>query len=408
MRNKSIIMAVCLCVALNGCFSGSFRAYTTVSVDDVGDSISTKYRYNIKDAEDLFHLMSSRDDQINLFNDKRYAVDRATAKYPHVFSDSGIPVALKIRSTEGGVENRWTLLLTILSVTLFPEINSSWSELSFDVVVADDVETQFTMMSAKDSARGIFPTALIPFGGMPDCGANRIYGRSDRVVGLDSAVQNSCETLFKQNSGFYLEGFAYGVAAKLKEMEDSGKIDAMLRRQAAAKLQRQEAAKLRAPAHRVAKLAYDAGGDFACRFTLELQEMPLDPDKAKLAVLQEFGESLKEEYTGSVSGANQMSLAVNYADVKMDGKLIHGHATVLAMSIVSLSYDANARRGKLSVRFNAWQEKEAREWIRKNIEELARDKNIALASGQRPPEATYYSLGEKIDGNVMTIEFKTE
>ena len=411
MMNKSIIMPICFCLALSGCFSGSFRSYTIVSTDDFGDRISTKYRYKIKDAEGLFHLMSGYDDQNNLlFNDKSYALKRVMTKYPYVFSDSGIPVAVKISSTESWVRNRWTLLLTIFSVTLFPEINSSSVELSFDVMIADDVETRdyFSIKSAQDSARGIFPTALIPFGGMPDCGAKRVYGQSDTVVGSDTAVCNYRKRLFKQNSGFYLEGFAYGVVAKLKAMEDSGKIDAMLQRLEAAKLQRLEAAKLRAPAHRVVRLVHDAESDFACRFTLELLEMPLDPDKAKVAVLKEFGESLKEEYVGSVCGAKQMALAVNYTDVKMDGKLIHGRASVLAMSLVSLSYDASTRYGKLSVRFNAGQDKEAREWIRKNIETLARDKNIALVTGQLPPAATYYSLSEKVDGNVMTIEFRTE
>lgn len=54
------------------------------------------------------------------------------------------------------------------------------------------------------------------------------------------------------------------------------------------------------------------------------------------------------------------------------------------------------------------QSAEARAWARENIETLARDKNIALVTGQRPPDANYYLLGEKIDGNVMEIEFKTE
>ena len=48
------------------------------------------------------------------------------------------------------------------------------------------------------------------------------------------------------------------------------------------------------------------------------------------------------------------------------------------------------------------------EWMSYNIETLACDKNIALVTGQLPPAATYYSLGEKVDGNVMEIEFKTE
>lgn len=406
MMNKSMITIACFSAALSGCFSGSFRAYTTVSVDDVGDVISTKYRYNIKDAEDLFHLMSGYDDLYNFSNDKSYAINRVMAQYPNVFSNSGIPLAITIESARSGAKNQWTVLLTILSATLFPQIDSSSFELSFDVVVGDDVETQFSMTSAKDSARGIFPTALIPFGRMPNCGEKRVYGRSDRAVGLDSAVQNSCETLISQNSGFYLEGFAYGVAAKLKELEDSGKIDAMLQRQEAAKLQRQESAKLSVPAYRVVRLAQNAAGEFA--FTLEFQEKPLDPDRAKLAVLKEFGDSLKEEYEDSVPDAKQMSLAVNYTDVRMDGKLIHGRATVLAMSLISLSYDANTRRGKLSVRFGAEQKEEAREWIRKNIKALARDKNIALKTGQPPPDADCYLLGEKIEGNVMTIEFKTE
>ena len=169
MMNKRMIMIVCFCAALSGCFCGSFRAYTTVCVDDVGDIISTRYRYKIKDAGDLFHLMSGYDDQNNFRNDKRHAINRVMAQYPNVFSDSGIPVSVKIRSTEHGMRNRWTLLLTILSVTLFPEINGSLFELSFDVMIADDVETRehFAIKSAKDSASGIFPSALIPFGPTP-------------------------------------------------------------------------------------------------------------------------------------------------------------------------------------------------------------------------------------------------
>ena len=411
--NKSIIMPICFCVALSGCFSGSFRTYTTVSTDDVGDRISTKYRYKIKDSEYVLQLIDSHDDINKVLDDPGNAIKLLTARYPHVFSDSGIPVEIKTAPTEGrgGPKNQWMLLLTILSATLFPQIESSLFEQSFDLVFADDDATRdrFTMETAKDSAISIFPTALIPFGGMPNCGAKRLYGQSDTVVGSDTAVYDSRNRFYKQNSGSYSEGFAYGVVAKLKEMEDSGKIDAMLQKLTEMRKKAEEAAKLRAPAHRVARLVHDAGGDFAFRFALELMDMPSDPDKAKSAVLQEFGESLKEEYADSVSGAKQTSLAVNFADVKMDGKLIHGRAAVLAMSLVSLSYDASTRYGKLSVRFNAGQDKEAREWIRKNIETLVRDKNIALVTGKPPPPAaTCKLINEKIDGNVMTIEFRTE
>ena len=60
------------------------------------------------------------------------------------------------------------------------------------------------------------------------------------------------------------------------------------------------------------------------------------------------------------------------------------------------------------MRFNAGQAEEARTWILRNVKTLAHDKNIALVTGRLPPEATFRTLGEKIDGNVMEIEFKTE
>ena len=47
--------------------------------------------------------------------------------------------------------------------------------------------------------------------------------------------------------------------------------------------------------------------------------------------------------------------------------------------------------------------------MRRNIETLARDKNIALVTGEIPPNARFYSLGESLkDGNILEIEFKTE
>ena len=61
------------------------------------------------------------------------------------------------------------------------------------------------------------------------------------------------------------------------------------------------------------------------------------------------------------------------------------------------------------MKVNANQYKEARKWIRKNIETLARDKNIALVTGELPPAAKFYLGREELkDGNVLEIEFRTE
>ena len=82
---------------------------------------------------------------------------------------------------------------------------------------------------------------------------------------------------------------------------------------------------------------------------------------------------------------------------------------MLTISVASLIYDPNTRKGKLAVRVNANQYEEARQWVRKNIETLARDKNIALTTGEIPPAAKFYLGREEFkDGNTLEIEFKTE
>ena len=116
----------------------------------------------------------------------------------------------------------------------------------------------------------------------------------------------------------------------------------------------------------------------------------------------------QEDYLDSYPAADSKALKVAFSDLKIEGRLVAGRASVLTIAPVSLSYDVHTRRGKLSVRFNAGQAEEARAWIHRNIKTLVRDRNIALTTGQQPPEATYYSLGETVEGNVMEIEFKTE
>ena len=86
-----------------------------------------------------------------------------------------------------------------------------------------------------------------------------------------------------------------------------------------------------------------------------------------------------------------------------DGR-ISGRVVVLSFCVTSLAYDPNTRTGKLAVKVNANQYEEARKWIRKNIETLARDKNIALVTGEIPPAAKFYLGREELkDGNVLEI-----
>ena len=93
----------------------------------------------------------------------------------------------------------------------------------------------------------------------------------------------------------------------------------------------------------------------------------------------------------------------------MKESVVEGRAEVMRISVVSLQYDATRRKGVISVKIGANRFEDARKWVRKNIETLAKDKNIALVTGTIPPEARFYLGAERVkEGNVLEIEFETE
>ena len=153
----------------------------------------------------------------------------------------------------------------------------------------------------------------------------------------------------------------------------------------------------------------DEGSDFSYRFVLELKGEEQNSLRAFRTVQQEFRATIKEDYAESFPSVKQDSLFVEFPEYELkDGRIV-GRAVVLTISVASLTYDPNTRKGKLAVRVNANQYEEARQWVRKNIETLARDKNIALTTGEIPPAAKFYLGREEFkDGNTLEIEFKTE
>ena len=162
------------------------------------------------------------------------------------------------------------------------------------------------------------------------------------------------------------------------------------------------------PLYNILRCERESGSDFAYHFVLELT----GGDKSLRAfrsVQKEFRAAVKEDYVESFPSVDARTLFIDFPEYKLDNGKITGRAVVLTISVASLTYDPNTRTGKLAVKVNANQYEEARKWIRKNIETLARDKNIALTTGEIPPAAKFYLGREELkDGNVLEIEFKTE
>ena len=393
MKTKTMVATLALALA-GGCVSA--RNSAVPMVPDVGVDVVTRHRYRVTRVYD---------GETSKASGIRTAF--LSRLQPRIFSSGGIPVVLRIASPRMDASSSWTTLFAMCSIGVFPMLMQVSYTFSCSVELPDENgSAPFELLSRQDDADTWLPTAYLFYNGTPDFDGHRVFCEHTTICGNKSYFhipyefdQQTAEMTGLDN--MLQRALAYGIAVKLKELEDSGKVDAMLRKQA-----EQRSA---APAHRVVKLEREPGSEFIHSFAIEILRMPSDERSAVKAVLKEFVASLKEDYLDTFPSARREALVVSISGLKCEGQSISGRAAVLTIKPLSLVYDQNTRRGKLSVRFNVGQEDEARAWIRRNVKTLARDKNIALTTGQIPPAAKFYLGREELkDGNVLEIEFRTE
>ena len=151
-----------------------------------------------------------------------------------------------------------------------------------------------------------------------------------------------------------------------------------------------------------------ADDEFAYAFRLRMKD---DADlglSAMGAVKRDLRQSVYDDYVATYGGTGS-DIRVDFPEFAMRGSIVEGRAEVMRISVISLQYDASTQKGVIAVKIGANRFEDARKWVRKNIETLAQDKNIALTTGQIPPEARFYLGAERVrDGNILEIEFETE
>ena len=387
--SRTKIVAIAAFVFALGCMSE--RRSAVPMVDDIGADVSTRYRYRLSCV-----YKGEKSETVKLRG------DLLASCYPSVFSDNGLPIVLRIQFNKFESFDAWTTLLSLCSLSVIPAIEHWETTFNCAVELSDesDGKAAFDLVNVFEQACSILvPSGFFVYTGDKKVPGRRVFSENRQYINSGNSIYDPRDFVgFVRNNVPFRRALAYAVAVKIKEIEDAGKIDAML-----GKKGKQHSS---APQHSVVRLDRESNGGYS--FAIDMTGSHADKEADVQAVLGEFAESVKEEYKDAFPGADAASLSVAFHELKIEGERISGRAVVLTIKPVSLSYDANTRRGKLAVRFNVGQSKDAREWIRKNIETLARDKNIALVTGQIPPGANYYLLGEKIDGNVMEIEFRTE
>ena len=157
------------------------------------------------------------------------------------------------------------------------------------------------------------------------------------------------------------------------------------------------------------KYERDPGSDFAYSFEiLVLEEAGLN---VYVAIQREFRDAVRKDYAAAFAVKDPRSIYVDIPvfEPQNDGT-VKGRALVISATPVAvMDYDVHTRQGRMTVRFHsAIGTEAARKWARENIEKLARDKNILLTTGTKPPEGQYVSLGEKWRENTLEIAFRVE
>ena len=397
MHLKPVFVPYCMfALALaGGCISARNSAVPMVT--DVGAEVVTRHRYRITKVYDGESANASV-----------LRTDFLARCQPRVFSSGGIPAVLRIQYDHMETASPWTMALTMCSIGVFPFLGKSVHSLRCSVELSDvaDGKAPFVLESLQERADTWLPSSFLFYNASPNVDGHRVFCEHTRRCGDKNYFHWPCEWdtktgKLKSIDGMLQKALAYAIAVKLKEFEDAGRIEAMLNR----KVGNRPAI----PEHRIVSLERGQGGSFVYSFAIELMRTPTATRAAFELMFKEFSASLKEDYLDAFPSADKDSLFISFSGLKRDGLRISGRAMVLTLKPISLAYDANTRRGKMSVKFNAGQEKEARDWIRKNIGTLARDKNIALTTGVPPPAARFYLGREELKGgNVLEIEFKTE
>ena len=158
----------------------------------------------------------------------------------------------------------------------------------------------------------------------------------------------------------------------------------------------------------IESFARTADDDFAYAFRIRLKDGADAGLGAMNRIKQELRQAVVSDYL-SAYGGNIGEVKVDFPEFSMKDAVIEGRAEVMRIAVKSLRYDAQSQKGVIAIKIGANRFEDARKWVRKNIESLAKDKNVALTTGQIPPAARFYLGAERVlEGNVLEIEFETE
>lgn len=157
--------------------------------------------------------------------------------------------------------------------------------------------------------------------------------------------------------------------------------------------------------YEIDKLERVQGEDFAYVFEITSKSALSLADAEKIK--KELRQTFIDDYRATYGVKSGVSLQVDFPEYSIAKDKISGKSVVMQLTVLSLEYNAERSTGVIRVKMGAYSFEEVRRIVRRNIENIVRDKNIALSTGEIPPETRFCIGNERVTGEgIMEIEFE--
>ena len=324
---------------------------------------------------------------------------------PKVFASNGIPITLNANIEDVESDWGWTGILSAMTIGALPWIETRHVHVKYTLSLANAPEKSFETCTRRGQAFAWLPLPLLFF----NCKPELCFNNEDAV----SASNFSCD--FEPEK----QMVAYGLARRLKELEDAGYVtaDVKARQWAQKSVDGEDSSRVTSVfgsvrtslPFEIVKLECDAMSDFSYRFELAKRGGENLSVSDYGPIRSAFMETIRTHYANEHKEVNSRSLVVDFPEYVVSGKRITGVVTVLILSPQLVSYDSAKRQGRIVAKIGKNQFADARRWMRKNIEAIACDSNIAKEGDDIPAGVRFYIGHEQLgEDGIMEMDFKTE
>lgn len=233
-----------------------------------------------------------------------------------------------------------------------------------------------------------------------------IYDEQNRVVRKVNADSDEGRQLSKLNWTVpYIENLKVNKDKKLRQQHLGKCIDNVVPEKTVVKVPKAVKEVAVSSSYEIDKFEREQGDEFAYSFELTANN-PLSFGEVE-KIKRELRQSILEDYRMAFGSRNGISLQADFPEFSISKNRIVGKAVIMQLSVQSLTYDADHSKGVIRVKMGAYSFEEVRRIVRRNIENIVRDKNIALATGEIPPETRFCIGNERVtDEGIMEIEFE--